>query len=120
MNNAGLLVLRVGIGLMMIFPHGWDKMINFSSKSTMFPNILGLGSSFSLGLAVFAEVVCQLMIILGVKTRFFAIPALATMLVAAFIVHSGDSWFQKEKAVLYALVYIVLIISNGGKYSIRK
>lgn len=118
-QDIGLLILRVGIGLMMIFPHGWGKMMGFSKNLDSFPDPLGIGSMMSFGGALFSEIICSLMLILGIKTRFFATPLLFTMLIAALVVHSNDPWMVKEKAALYGLVYLVLIISGGGKYSVR-
>ena len=118
-KDLGILVLRVLISLLMIFPHGWTKMIGFTSKMNSFPDPLGIGSVMSLSGAVFGEVICSVMIILGIKTRWFSVPALFTMLIAAFVVHANDPWMRKEKAVMYAVVYLVLIITGGGKYSVR-
>lgn len=118
-SDIGLLVLRLGAGLMMIFPHGYGKVVNFTNLLNSFPDPLGMGSTMSLIGAVFGEVICSLMIILGIKTRFFSIPALVTMLVAVFVVHGADAWAVKEKAALYALSYVVLILAGGGKYSVR-
>lgn len=118
-KDLGILVLRVCVGLLMIFPHGWSKMINFSAKMGSFPDPIGLGSTFALTGAVFSEVICSLMIILGVKTRWFSAPALFTMLIAAFVIHANDPWMKKEKAILFAVSYLVLFITGGGKYSVR-
>ena len=118
-RDLGLLLLRVLVSLLMIFPHGLGKLLNFGSRTQNFPDPLGIGSFMSLSGAVFSEVVCSVMIILGIKTRWFSVPALFTMLVAAFIVHGNDPWMKKEKAILYAVVYLVLVITGGGKYSVR-
>lgn len=120
MEHIGLLVLRVLTGLMMIMGHGWSKMVNFETMAVTFPNITGLGSGISLGLAIFGEVICQIMIILGIKTRWFSIPAFITMMVALILVHGGDPWMKQEKAAMYAMVYLVLIITNGGRHSIKR
>lgn len=118
-KDLGLLILRVAISLLMIFPHGLGKLLNFGSRMNNFPDPLGIGSLMSLSGAVFSEVVCSLMLILGIKTRWFSIPALFTMLIAAFVIHGNDPWMKKEKAILFAVVYLVLAITGGGKYSVR-
>jgi uncharacterized membrane protein YphA (DoxX/SURF4 family) len=41
------------------------------------------------------------------------------MLVVAFMVHA-DPWKVKEKAVLFAVCYLVMIFTGGGKYSIKE
>lgn len=118
-KDVGLLILRLGAGLLMLFPHGYMKVVSFTMRMDSFPDPLGLGSLSSLVLTVFAEVVCSILIMLGIKTRFFATPLLICMLVAAFVVHSSDPWNVKEKAVLFSMVYLVLVITGGGKFSVR-
>lgn len=118
-KDLGILFIRVMVGLLMIFPHGYVKIVNFTSRLETFPDPLGVSSPVSLILTVFSEVICSLMIILGIKTRYFATPLFITMIVAAFLVHGSDPWKVKEKAVLFAIVYGFLIITGGGKYSVR-
>ena len=42
------------------------------------------------------------------------------MAVAAFIVHAEDGFGTKEKALLYALIFLVIYIAGPGKISIDK
>ena len=44
----------------LLFSHGIAKWSNFDTMSTMFPDPLGIGSSASLSLAIFGEVICSL------------------------------------------------------------
>lgn len=118
--NLGLLILRLGIAGMMLGAHGIPKILNFSTLKDTFSDPIGLGSSASLVLAIFAEVVCTLAVMVGFKVRFTVIPPLVTMLVAAFIIHADDPWGKKEFALLYAIPYIALLISGAGKYSVGK
>ena len=118
MQNVGLLILRVGVGLMMMFPHGWDKLIGFGQKMEVFPDPIGLGSKVSLTAAVFAEFFCSILIIIGFKTRLASIPLLLTMIVAVFVVHGSHPYGRKELGLLYSLVYLSLIFFGSGKFSI--
>ncbi|MAZ48453.1 MAG: DoxX family protein [Halobacteriovoraceae bacterium] len=118
-QDIGLLVFRVSIGLLMIFPHGFSKAVSFGDKMDVFPDPIGFGSPVALALTIFSEVICSLMIILGIKTRIFATPLFITMLVAAFHIHASDPWNVKEKAILFGVAYLTLIITGGGKYSVR-
>jgi putative oxidoreductase len=119
-TDFGLLVLRVMVSMLMIFPHGYSKLIGFSAKMNTFPDPLGIGSMLSLTGAVFTEFVCSILLILGIKTRWFSIPLLFTMFIAAFVVHANDPWKIKEKAIIFGVCYLVLIITGGGKYSVRE
>ncbi|MBD3220968.1 DoxX family membrane protein [bacterium] len=114
----GLLIMRVALGAMMLGAHGWAKLTNFSAYATQFPDPLGLGANPSLALAVFAEVFCSLAIILGLFTRWAAVPLIVTMLVAAAIVHADDPWQKKEFALLYLIPMLTLVFTGPGKLAL--
>lgn len=116
--DIGLLILRVGIGGMMLFAHGWPKLANFTNLSGVFPDPIGLGSTLTLTLAVFTEFFCAIALILGILTRWVSIPLLITMLVAAFIHHANDPWKTQEFALLYAVPFLAFFFTGGGKYSL--
>lgn len=115
--DIGLLVLRLGLGALMIFSHGWPKLANFSARMATFSDPLGVGSGVSLGLAVFAEFFCALGILMGLATRLAAIPLLTTMLVAALIQHAPDPWPKPELALVYAVSFAALILAGPGRFS---
>lgn len=117
-ESIGLLVVRIIIGAFML-THGIGKlMMLLGGNSAMFPDPLGIGASASLLLIVLAEFVCSIFLILGIATRLSAIPLLAGMLVAGLIVHGADPFASKELSLLYGSVYLMLIITGPGKYSI--
>ncbi len=117
-TSIGLLILRLGVGLMMLMAHGWGKLVGFGDLASRFPDPLGVGSTTSLILAVFAEVICSLLLIVGLGTRFAAVPLLITMLVAAFVVHADDPWGKQEFALLYAIPFLTLIFTGGGRFAL--
>ncbi len=116
--SIAILILRVAIGGMML-THGLGKLtMLFGDGSIQFPDPMGVGSTISLVLAVFAEVFCSLFLIFGFATRFSAISLSVTMSVAAFIVHANDGFATKEMALLYLLIYVAITIVGAGKYSV--
>lgn len=118
--DIGILILRVCIAVFMLI-HGFPKLQKLlDNEPIKFANPIGIGEKASLILTVFAEVVCSVFLLLGLATRIAAIPLLFTMLVAVFIVHSGQDFSDKETAILYALCYGVLLISGGGRYSVDR
>lgn len=119
-QDFGLLILRVGIGGMMAWQHGWPKFEKFSTLSSKFADPLGVGSSFSLTLAIGGELICGILIVFGLATRIAAVPFLITMLVAAFIVHGDDPFKKQEFALLYAIPALALIFTGPGKFSIDR
>ena len=98
--------------------HGYDKLIHFSTYQQKFMNFLGMGSTMSLALAVFAEFFCGLFIILGLFTRLASIPLIATMCVALFKAHNADFFGDGEAAALYLTGFLVLLIVGPGKVSV--
>lgn len=117
-TSIALLVLRSGAALMML-THGIPKLMQFfSGEPIAFASVMGMSMGVSLALAVFAEVICSVFIILGLGTRMATIPLIITMLTAAFYIHANDPFSGKEMSLLYALIFIVLLITGAGKYSI--
>lgn len=112
------LLLRVSIAAFML-THGLGKLnLLFSGNEIQFADPFGMGATFSLILAVFAEVVCSILIGLGLLTRLASIPLIITMLVASFMIHGTDPFAKKEFALLYLLVYIAVFVIGSRKYSL--
>ena len=63
-------------------------------------DVLGMGTTLSLGLAVFAEVVCSVLVLLGLGTRLAVIPLSITMLIVAFHVHMADPFAKQEMSLI--------------------
>jgi putative oxidoreductase len=40
------------------------------------------------------------------------------MSVAALIVHASDPWQRQEFALLYAVIYVTLLLVGSGRYSL--
>ena len=115
--HGWLLVLRIAVAGMML-THGIPKLGKILAGNWQFGDPLGLGNELSLVLAVFAEVGCSLLLLIGLFTRFATLPLLFTMLVAFFIVHAADPFGDKEMPLLYALVFATLFFTGPGKYSV--
>jgi putative oxidoreductase len=121
-NNASLhfmlLVLRVGIASFMIV-HGYQKLgWLMAGGEIQFGDPMGVGMAASLYLTVFAEFFCSIFLLLGLGTRLAVIPLIITMIVAVFIVHAPDGFDKKEIGLHYLLVYVFLLVSGPGKYSV--
>ncbi len=118
LTDVALLILRIAIGGMMLFSHGWGKMLRlFGPDPIKFADPFGLGMGPSLALTVFAEVVCAALIIIGLTTRWATIPLIITMLVAVFMIHWGDPFGKKEFALLYLIPLLVLLFTGAGRIS---
>lgn len=114
-----LLLLRLAFGASMIIGHGWPKFLRLTGgEEIRFMDFMGLGPEISLGLAVFAELICAALLILGLFTRLAAAPLVFTMLVAIFKAHWGDPFSDIEGALLYLVPFICLMIAGGGQYAL--
>lgn len=120
--DVALLVLRVWLGLSMALLHGWGKLENLFSGSSKFPDILGIGSTSALALAVFAEFLCSILIVVGLWTRLASLMLVIAMSVAFFIAHgaklSGPG--NGELAFVYLAGYVVLLLAGAGKFSVDR
>lgn len=120
LEGIGLLVLRLGAGGM-ILTHGYPKLMRFfGDEPIKFMDFLGLGPVVSLSLAVFAEFICGILIVIGFKTRLATIPLIITMLTAAFVAHGADPFGRKELPLLFCTVFIGILIFGAGKFSIDR
>ena len=118
-KNSAFALLRISASAMLL-TNGVPKLERLISGNTDFPDPLGIGSLPSLLLTIFGEVIAPLFVILGYKTRPFALPPAITMLVAALVVHHSDPFNRKELALMFAVCFIFIFLVGPGKYSIDK
>lgn len=111
-----LLVVRIFFGILFL-THGYDKLMSYHSINTLFADPLGIGSSYSLMLTIFAELVCSFALIFGILQRIVLIPMIITMCVAFFVVHGGDMFATKELAFVYLMIFILLFVTGPGQFS---
>ena len=116
--DMALLVVRITVAGLML-THGLPKLeMLLSGDPVQFPAVFGLSAASSLALAIFAEVVCSVLILVGLGTRLAVIPLIFTMLVAAFYIHGADPFARKEPAILNLLPYVLLLLAGSGKYAL--
>ena len=120
MNNIALLLIRIVFAGSMLYGHGLSKFYRLIEGNLSFANPIGIGEAPTLVLAVFSEFLAPLFILVGYKTKIFSFFPAATMFVAAFIVHLSDPFARKEKAILFLIGFIVIMMMGPGKYSIDR
>jgi len=118
--DLALLGLRLWIGLCMVSLHGWPKLMRLLAGSTTFRDPLGVGPVASLSLAVFAEVVCSVLLVLGLWTRLAAVAGATAMSLAFFSAHGGrlSGEGNGELAFIYLAGYVALFLAGGGRFSL--
>lgn len=127
-SSVGLLIIRIGLGLMMLFLHGLPKFQTYQDKVETFPDPLGIGPKWSLICTIAAEAGCSLLLLLGFATRLAAAALTFTFIVVIFVVHSlhvidGDATYltnlkDNEKAILYLFGYLTLLATGPGSLSL--
>lgn len=123
-RDAGILFLRIGVGLGFIFVHGWPKIFG----GTEFWGKLG-GSMANLGItfapvfwgfmASLAEFGGGILLVLGLFTRSTSAFMAFTMFVA-FMMHSSklDPWSKTIYPMEMFAVFMALLFIGAGKYSL--
>jgi len=115
--SAAMLLLRLGVGILMM-NHGYQKLTHFSELEPKFMNFMGMGSTVSLALLVFAEFFCSIFLVLGLFTRLAAIPLIIATCVMIFKAHNGDVLGDAQTATLFLTGYLVLLFVGPGKVSV--
>jgi putative oxidoreductase len=100
-----------------MIPHGYDKLVHISDYQKTFLNFMGMGSTISLLLTIFAEFFCSVFLVMGLFSRVSALILFITMTVATFLANNGDVFGKAEHAMLYLVGYTVIILIGPGKAS---
>lgn len=121
--NAGLLVLRIGIGVIFII-HGIPKLMGGVEGWTQLGSTMSMvGISFAPAfwgfMAAATEVVGGVFIILGLLHRLVAVMLVFTMIVAVLMhVTAGDPFTVYSNALKALVVFVALAITGPGVYSL--
>lgn len=124
-RNTGLLIMRVGLGAMMIY-HGYPKLLSgpdgwaglgASTKYigiTFWPVVWGF-------LAAVVETLGGFLVIIGLTFRPVCMLMVVNLIVAAAMhFGKGDGLEGAAHAVELAVVFVGLIFVGPGKYSVDK
>jgi putative oxidoreductase len=126
--DLGLLLIRLMIGVVMAF-YGFEKLVHFSEMATSDfwaknINFLGMSGAVPLGLTVFAELVCSILLIIGLFSRFsllvlsFCMAYIFLVVFPLEILSKGQNGFEFNHAFTYFVIYIALLFTGVGKYSL--
>ncbi|SHM13536.1 DoxX family protein [Phytopseudomonas punonensis] len=115
-----LLFLRVSASLLLLVVHGLPKLLNLQTEMTKIEDPLGLGPVVTLSFAVFAEVLCPLLIALGLFTRLACLPILAVLGVSLALVHPEWSLADGQFAWLLAIIFVTLLIGGAGHLALGR
>jgi putative oxidoreductase len=122
-RDEGLLILRVGIGVMFMF-HGFPKLTAGPETWTKLGGALSaIGVHFAptfMGfLAAISEFGGGFLLILGLLTRPACFFMLSTMVVATMMhLRNGDSFEKYSHALEAAILFFSLLFIGPGKFSL--
>jgi putative oxidoreductase len=118
-SNFGLALLRI-VPSAILLSHGIPKFQKLLNGNLEFADSLGIGAAPSLFLTMIGEFVCPILIIIGYKTRWSAVYSAITMSIIGFVHHASDPFKVKEKAFMFLVFFLAIIILGPGKYSLDK
>ena len=132
-EDVTLCLLRVALGAVM-FPHGAQKVLGIWGGHGLGPSMgfftqLGIPPVFG-ALAIAAEFLGAIGLIVGLVTRVAALGIGVNMVVAVVMVHLSNgffmNWFGNQKGegfeyhILAVAIALALLINGGGKWSLDR
>ena len=115
--NTALLLMRLVFGILLM-NHGYGKLSHFNETAQHMPVFLGMSSTITTALVVFAEFFCALFVALGLFTRLACVPVLIAMGYAVIKAHDLDVFGKGEPASLFLAAFLVILIIGPGKVSV--
>ncbi|MFJ2320755.1 DoxX family protein [Pseudomonas sp. NPDC087817] len=117
-RDVGLLFLRVSGGLFLLWVHGLPKLLDFTAQLALIEDPFHLGAHLTLCLAIFAEVLCPLLIVAGLLVRLVCLPILFVLLVALLVVHPQWSVAEGQFGWLLLILFTTVFIAGPGRLAI--
>jgi putative oxidoreductase len=118
--DAALLFLRVTASVLVLLVHGLPKALHYTSQLDAIEDPLHFGKTLTLGFAIFAEVVCPLLMIAGIATRFAALPIVLVCVIALGLVHREWTVDQGQFAWMLLILFGTIAIGGAGRYRIAR
>jgi putative oxidoreductase len=107
-------LLRIMAGFMFLW-HGSQKLLNYPVLGLTIPPFIKYGAGS-------IELICGILIMIGLATRWAAFLASGEMAVAYWMVHSTKTFLpllnQGELAILYCFVFLFISTRGAGIWSI--
>ncbi len=124
-DDAGKLVLRLSIGILMLF-HGLYKLANGIGGIEGMVTGAGLPAFFAYGVYV-GELIAPILLIIGLFTRPAALIIAINMLVAILLAHmshlgqfTNTGGWRLELQGLFLFGSIAIALMGGGRYGLSR
>ena len=118
-QDIGLFFLRVSGGLFLLWVHGLPKLLNYNAQLQVIEDPFHLGANVTLMLAIFAEVLCPLLIIGGVLVRLACLPVLSVLWIALLFVEPHWRVVEGLLGWLVLIVLTSLFIDGPGRLALN-
>ena len=123
-SNMSRLFLRLFVGVMLL-QLGVNQMSQFDNLSSV-TGVLGMSGSTTVSVMIVLELVCSMLIVLGLFTRFAILPLLVIMGMAAYRLVGNEAAYgevlfgmmPEMLPLLFCGVLVFLGISGPGKISL--
>ena len=116
--DAGLLFARLAGALMLLSVHGLPKLLHWQRELVHIEDPLGMGPGLTLACALFAEVLCPVLVALGLFTRLACLPPLFLLGVSMVLVHPDWSLEQGQFGWLLMIVFGTVALAGAGRWSL--
>ena len=118
-RDIGLLFLRVSGGLFLLCVHGMPKLLDYTAQLQLIEDPFHLGAHLTLILAIFAEVLCPLLVVAGVLARLACLPILFVLLVALLLVHPQWTVAEGQFGWLLLILFTTVFIAGPGRLALN-
>jgi len=119
LKNYAPLLIRLAFGFHLLY-YSWQPVISLSAgESASFLSSLGIPFPILMSwLYVLTEFIGGLLLIVGYKVRWVALPLIVTFIVASFVAHFGDPYEKSFQALQMLAVSSYFLIGGAGKLSL--
>ena len=118
--NLSMFLIRLGFGIIIFLNHGMMKLNNYSQLKESFSDPLHVGHSGSLMIAIFAEIFCSALLVLGLLTRLAALVLAILLLTVVFVIRKNKPFLDSELPILYLIGFLTVLFCGPGKWSMDR
>lgn len=117
-TDTGLLILRLGGGLLLAFLHGWGKVPPSDGFVGMIDGLGFPAPMLFAWLAAIAEFAGGLMIAVGLFSRPVAAFVSLHFLFVVFVAHAGDTLGGRELPIIFLVIAATVMLTGPGRFSL--
>lgn len=116
--DLGLLYARLAGAALLLAVHGLPKLLHWRTELAHIDDPLGLGPALTLACALLAEIVCPVLIAVGLFTRLACLPVLFLLGVSMVLVHPDWTLEQGQFGWLLIVVFGTVALGGAGRFSV--